>query len=287
MVCGCANAEEQETLYDGERAYDDVRVQLSFGARVPGSAAHAKTITWIEEELREAGWQVSEQRFFYGGIWNTNLSARRSSTPPLVLLCAHYDSRKSADRDPDPANHAKPVPGANDGASGVAVLLEIGRVLSPNLAGRTWLVFFDAEDNGHIEGWDWIAGSRTFVKELKEKPKAVVLLDMIGDRDLNIYQELNSDPSLTKQIWQVAAELGYENVFIQEPKYRMLDDHIPFIEAGIPAVDIIDFDYPAWHTVADTVDQVAPSSLEIVGNVVLAWLEDFIGKEGTYGEEIP
>jgi glutaminyl-peptide cyclotransferase len=269
--------------FDGERAYRDVQIQVSYGARLPGSPAHDKTLALIKKTLHEAGWQVAEQRFLYGKVWNTNLRADYGPVSPLVILGAHYDSRRYADRDPTLSNRLSPVPGANDGASGVAVLLEIGRILPPELAKHTSLVFFDAEDNGGIHGWDWIAGSRAFVDALQEKPEAVIILDMVGDRHLNIYQEKNSNPGLTEQIWKKAADLGYEQTFIAEPKYRMLDDHLPFVQAGIPAVDIIDFDYPAWHTLEDTVDQVSPTSLQIVGEVVLAWLEDFISQRGGHG----
>lgn len=274
---------KKKSPFDGKRAYRDVQIQVSYGARLPGSPAHEKTRVYIEKTLRETGWQVVERRFSYIKTWNTNIRAGKSSDTPLVIIGAHYDSRKYADRDQTLSNRLKPVPGANDGASGVAALLEIGRVLPPDLAEHIWLVFFDAEDNGGIHGWDWIAGSRAYVEALQGKPEAVVILDMVGDKHLNIYQEGNSDLALTEQIWEKAAELGYGETFIGDEKYRMLDDHIPFIEAGIPAVDIIDFDYPVWHTIDDTVDKVSPSSLQIVGDVVLAWLEDFILQRGMDG----
>jgi Zn-dependent M28 family amino/carboxypeptidase len=165
------------------------------------------------------------------------------------------------------------MPGANDGASGVAVLLEMARVLPPETE-DIWLVFFDAEDSGGIENWDWLLGSRAFAASLQTNPDAVIILDMIGDADLNIYQERNSDTALTESIWKTAAKLGYDDVFIPQSKYRMLDDHTPFLEKGIPAVDIIDFDYPYWHTTADTPDKVSAQSLEIVGTTMLAWLEN-------------
>jgi Zn-dependent M28 family amino/carboxypeptidase len=163
------------------------------------------------------------------------------------------------------------VPGANDGASGVAVLLELARVL-PDDTVPVWLVFFDAEDNGRIPGWDWILGSREFVRNNPLQPQAVVIVDMIGDADLNIYKERNSNPELTEEILSVAKSLGYENVFLPEYKFSMLDDHTPFLEAGIPAVDIIDFDYPYWHTVQDTPDKVSAESLQAVGETVQAWV---------------
>lgn len=177
-----------------------------------------------------------------------------------------------ADQDPDPNLRSQAVIGANDGASGVAVLLELARTLPDNLPFRLWLVFFDAEDNGGIEGWDWIMGSRAFVTSLQEKPDAAVIIDMIGDANLNIPIEQNSNPALVEEIWQVAKNLGYENIFLNQPGYSMIDDHTPFLEAGIPAIDIIDFDYPYWHTSQDTPDKVSAASLEIIGKTLSAWL---------------
>jgi Zn-dependent M28 family amino/carboxypeptidase len=176
-----------------------------------------------------------------------------------------------ADEDPDPMKQLEPVPGANDGASGVAVLLELSRVLPQDIV-PTWLVFFDAEDNGRIQGWDWILGSRAFVMDLDAHPNAVVIVDMIGDADLNIYKERNSNQDIVNEIWAVAAKLGYEQVFIPELKYSMIDDHTPFLDAGISAIDIIDFDYPYWHTTHDTVDKVSAESLSIVGSTLQEWI---------------
>jgi Zn-dependent M28 family amino/carboxypeptidase len=133
-------------------------------------------------------------------------------------------------------------------------------------------VFFDAEDNGRIEGWDWILGSRAFVESLSFKPQAVVIVDMIGDADLNIYLERNSDETLRTEIWDTAASLGFDDVFIAQDKHSMIDDHTPFLQAGIPAVDIIDFDYPYWHTVQDTPDKVSAESLQAVGETLWTWI---------------
>jgi Zn-dependent M28 family amino/carboxypeptidase len=177
-----------------------------------------------------------------------------------------------ADQDPDPNNRNQPVPGANDGASGVAVLLELARVLPESTPKSIWLVFFDAEDNGNIPGWDWILGSDSFVSELDVQPEAAIIIDMIGDSDLNIYREQNSDQDLTDEIWAVAEDLGYPEQFINTTKHQMIDDHTPFIRAGIPAVDIIDFDYPYWHTIQDTPDKVSAQSLQAVGDTLYAWL---------------
>jgi Zn-dependent M28 family amino/carboxypeptidase len=115
-------------------------------------------------------------------------------------------------------------------------------------------------------------GSRAFVAALKEKPRAAIIVDMVGDSDLNIYIERNSNLNLTSAIWRQAAVLGYGKDFIAQPKYDMIDDHTPFLEDGIPAVDIIDFDYPYWHTAADTADKVSAKSLQAVGETLWAWL---------------
>ncbi len=260
--------------FDGQRAYQDVLTQMAFGPRTPGSSSHDQTVSWLVAELKKAGWNTEVQELEYQGQPVRNVIAKKGSGAPWIILGAHYDSRLAADQDKDPVLSSLPVPGANDGASGVAVLLEMARVLPDKMdkAKQVWLVFFDSEDQGNLDGWDWIFGSRAFVEQLSGQPDAMVLLDMIGDSDLNIYQEQNSDPKLTTQIWQTAAGLGYQNQFIQKAKFRMLDDHIPFIQKGIPAVDLIDFDYPYWHTSQDTVDKVSAASLEIVGKTLLAWL---------------
>jgi len=190
----------------------------------------------------------------------------------LDHLGAHYDSRQLADQDPEITNQRLPVPGANDGASGVAVLLELARILPPALDQEIWIVFFDAEDQGNIPGWDWILGSKAFVQSLQTYPDDVVIIDMVGDENLNLYLEKNSNSDLSNKIWGIAASLGYESNFIPEYKYRILDDHLPFIEKGISAVDIIDFDYPYWHTASDTSDKTSSKSLKIVGDTLYSWL---------------
>ncbi|PKN89872.1 MAG: hypothetical protein CVU45_05445, partial [Chloroflexi bacterium HGW-Chloroflexi-7] len=252
--------------FDEDRAWQDVMTQLEMGPRTPGSEAHEKVVTYIQTELEKAGWKVEIQETERMGHPIRNIIAKRGSGSPWVIFGAHYDSRFVADHDPVAANQILPVPGANDGASGVAVLLEMARVLPKNSDKQIWLVFFDAEDQGRLEGWDWILGSRSFAESLTANPDAVVVVDMIGDADLNIYREKSSDKAITDSIWQTAADLGYSEQFINEEKYNILDDHLPFLELGIPAVDIIDFDYPYWHTTSDTHENIAQESLAIVGN---------------------
>jgi Zn-dependent M28 family amino/carboxypeptidase len=260
--------------FDGESALGYVQSQLDFGPRTPGSEGHQQTIEWISKEMESNGWKVEIQSEEQDGILIQNIIGKNPGTvdQPWIIIGAHYDTRFYANNDPDIGKQMQPVPGANDGASGVAVLLELARVLPDDLNKNIWFVFFDTEDQGNIEGWDWILGSRSFVKTLDKEPDAVVILDMIGDADLNVYYERNSDAKLQEEIWDIAENLGYEEQFIQEYKYSMLDDHTPFIERGITAIDIIDFDYPYWHTTQDTIDKISSESLEVIGKTIYHWL---------------
>jgi Zn-dependent M28 family amino/carboxypeptidase len=257
--------------FDGTRAMNDVQVQVNMGPRTPGSAGHAQVIAWMQSELEAAGWQPTIQQADALGHPIQNLIASRSSGPAAILVGAHYDTRLYASRDPDPAKRQQPVPGADDGASGVAVLLELARTL-PNDTMPVSLVFFDAEDNGDIPGWDWILGSRAYVASLTAMPRAMILVDMVGADPLSLPLESNSDVALRSSIWQMAAKLGHGDVFIPSEKYSVEDDHMPFLQAGVPAVDIIDLDYPYWHTTADTPEHVSARSLQIVGDVLWNWL---------------
>ncbi|MBN2501189.1 MAG: M28 family peptidase [Anaerolineales bacterium] len=262
------------TTFDGQRAYQDIKRQVDFGPRTPDSPGRAELIAWLQDELQQSGWSVEIQNAEQMGFPLQNVIARRGGGRPWIILGAHYDTRLLSDQEPEPADQTVPVPGANDGASGVALLLELGRVLPTELpGGQIWLVFFDAEDNGDIQGRDWILGSRAFVNSLTANPDAAIIVDMIGDRDLEIYLERSSDLELATEIWSTAADLGYSDVFIPLPKYRMLDDHTPFLAAGIPAVLVIDFDYPYWHTAQDTPDKVSAESLQAVGSTLETWLE--------------
>lgn len=262
----------QPKSFDSQRALADVKAQVAFGPRIPGTSGHAQIVEWMRAELSAAGWDSRMQSTELLGHPIQNVIAYRGGdTPPKIIIGAHYDTRMVADQDPDPAKQLDPVPGANDGASGVAVLLGLARAL-PKDSIPVWLVFFDTEDDGDIPGWDWLLGSKAFVDGLGFHPEAAIIVDMIGDADQNIYIERNSNPALVKEIWGVAADLGYKDSFISTPKYSMIDDHTPFLEAGIPAVDIIDFDYPYWHTTQDTADKVSAESLGTVGNTLLEWI---------------
>jgi len=262
--------------FSGESAYQYVLAQMAFGPRPTGTEAGRKTGDYIIAQLKQSGWQVEEQPFEYQGVKARNIIAKQGSGrgKPIVIVSAHYDTRLRADQDPDPKNRTQPVPGANDGASGVAVLLELARTLNVDKTGREiWLAFFDAEDNGELDGWDWIQGSNYMANHLTVTPTAMILFDMIGDADQQLYWDHNSDQGLNQQLWQVAATLGYTATFFPQYRWTMIDDHIPFRQRGIPAVDLIDFDYPYWHTVQDTADKVSALSLERIGRTITAWLE--------------
>jgi len=272
---GCSEntkTEKEIPGFEGERAYSDIEYQVSLGPRIPGTTGQDQIIKWLNDELTQYKWDVELQVQEIKGKTITNLIASRGEDGQYILLGAHYDTRIFADLDPDPELRKLPVPGANDGGSGVAVLLEMARILPDDLPMPVQIVFFDAEDNGGIGDWDWILGSRAFVQQMEFPPEAAIIVDMVGDADLKIYKEHNSNDDLMEQIWEKARLLGYDEVFLSEYKFSVLDDHTPFIEAGIPAVDIIDLDYPYWHTTADTADKVSVESLQIVGDTLLAWI---------------
>ena len=268
------NSDPKVTKFSGDQAYNQVFYQNQLGPRVPGSDAHRQLVEYLEDTLAEYQWQVTTQPFSVSGKEFKNVIATRQGDYGWYIIAAHYDSRQYADRDPDPLLQTQPVPGANDGASGTAVLLELARTLPQDLPFTVSLVFFDGEDQGGIDNQDWILGSTYYASQLTTHPEAVILLDMVGDEDQKFYFEANSDKDLRQALWDTAASLGYEEHFIPTIKYSILDDHVPFVNLCIPAVDIIDFDYEYWHTSQDTARHVSPSSLERVGNVVFTWLLD-------------
>ncbi len=267
---GPGQSEEAERYeFDGGRAYQHAADQCALGARPPGSEAGWATGDYIIAHLEEVGWKVETHQFGYRGLSLRNIIGKfgRGS---IVILGAHYDTRPVADRDPE--HSSEPITGGNDGASGVAVLLELATVLPQHeLNNEVWLAFFDAEDMGRLDGWPWCVGSSHVAERLTVEPEYVIVVDMVGDAEQELYYEANSDVALRERLWGIAAELGYEE-FIRREQYSLIDDHLPFAQRGFPAVDIIDFDYPYWHTIEDTCDKISPESLERVGRV----LEDLL-----------
>jgi glutaminyl-peptide cyclotransferase len=260
--------------FDAQRAYNDVKYQVDLGPRTLGSVAHAQVAQWIITNLQESGWQVETQAADISGQHIENIIAKKRSGVPWVIIGSHYDSRSVADQDPNPDLRNQAVPGANDGASTVAILLELGRIIPNNLNEQVWLVFFDDEDNGNSSGTGWSIGSQYFVSKLEGNPNRVVILDMLGDKNLDIYMEKNSNPEINDEIWSIAKQLGFPQ-FIHTYRYAIIDDHLPFIEAGIKATDIIDINYPYWHTTQDTLDKISAESLNVVGETILNWLEQY------------
>jgi peptidase M28-like protein len=258
--------------FDSGRAYEDLRRQVGFGPRPAGSAALAQCRQYILAQLKAAGIEVREDAWDaetpLGRVRMVNLVAtipgRRADR---IALATHYDTKLFREFR---------FVGASDGASSTAAVLELGRILKSRQNDYTIeLLFFDGEEA--VVEWyrnnDNTYGSRHYVESARKAGtldglKALVLLDMIGDRNLTIRRDMNSTRWLTDTVWASAMKLGYRTSFLQD-ETTIDDDHIPFLKAGVAAVDIIDLDYPAWHTAQDDLDRVSARSLQIVGDVVL------------------
>ncbi len=267
--------------FDGSAAYELVQRQVDFGPRVAGTQGHRAMAAWIEEYLRERADTLIVQRFTHVSVDGDSLPMRNflarfrpTASRPLLLL-AHWDTRPMADAAYDQADRAKPVPGANDGASGTAILLELANLLAQAPPPRAVdILLVDGEDYGDFAvGEDVFVGSRYFAANLPDGYRAEygVLLDMVGDRDLDIYVEGNSNrlaPEVVDRVWNIARRLGFGDIFHRETRHTVNDDHIPLNDAGIPTIDVIDFDYDYWHTPEDTPDKVTASSLGAVGTVM-------------------
>lgn len=274
---GCGNPS-----FDGEEALVLLERQCEFGSRTPGSRAHDEMLEWMVGLLSERADEVSVQRFsvlssgveveMANVIASFNLDARTR-----VLLGAHWDTRAIAERDPDPSNQARPIPGANDGASGVAVLLHLAEIMRdrrPDVG--VDLVFFDGEDGGNGGGFEeFCLGSTFFAMNMGDYcPSYAVVVDMVGDAELSIPIEPNSAgacPDVVELVWS-AAERVEATSFSRAAGTAMFDDHVPLIRAGVPSALIIDFEYPYWHTLADTPDKCSAESLREVGDVLVELL---------------
>ncbi|MGV8027274.1 MAG: M28 family peptidase [Anaerolineaceae bacterium] len=273
LTTGCIQ-ENKPINFSGDQAYQYLQTLLSFGPRIPGSSGRERTASYIKTTLEENDWFVTLQDFQFDETALQNIIAKKGNSDTFIIIGAHYDSRAVSDQENDIEKQADPVTGANDGGSGTAILLELSRVLEVPENTELWLVFFDAEDQGNLNGWNWSIGADYFVHQLQDPPSKTLIIDMIGDEDLNIYQEKNSSSTLVDEIWNVAADLNYQSYLIPQYKYAMMDDHLPFINAGYPTALLIDFDYPYWHTTSDTIDHVSSKSLQIIGNLLVQWLSE-------------
>jgi len=270
--------------FKGDRAYQYLNEQCQFGPRYPGSPGHRALKKYLLDFFSRYTNLVKSQDFLWEDTSESlklELSNIIASFYPgkneRVILCAHWDTRPWADKDPDPANRSTPILGANDGASGVAVLMELAAILSKRKPKYgVDIVLFDGEDYGSDEYPErWCLGSNHFSRNLGEyKASFGILLDMVGDRDLQIHPEGYSSryaKEIVELVWKKAGKLSISE-FKPEIKHFMIDDHLPLIRAGIPCIDLIDFDYPYWHTLEDTPDKCCAESLEKVGRVLLSIL---------------
>jgi len=265
--------------FDEARAFKLLEEQVAMGPRVPNTSAHERCAKWLEAQLRKCTTQVYKQHFEV--TWRnekfklTNvIGVFAGSSGETLLIGTHWDCHPTAENDEDESKRKEPVPGANDGASGTSVLIELARVLSNHMPPVSVIIaLFDGEDFG-----DWIYGSRHFASNpIPYMPDAAIIIDMIGDANLNITREINSIEH-SRRLWDAVMEsaraLRYERHF-EGSSLRILDDHVPFIEAGKPAILLIDFDYPYWHTTKDTPDRCSQESLRIIGRTLLHFI--FVG----------
>jgi len=257
---------------------------MQFGPRIPGTPGHERTGDWILAHLRATADSVAIQSFTHvtrrgASLHLRNFLARfRPTVSERVLLLAHWDTRPRADQSPNLGQQRLPVPGANDGASGVALLLGLADVLKakPPAVGVD-LLLVDGEDYGDFatDSNDVLIGSRYFAGHQPSgyPPLFAVLFDMVADKDQQFYYEGNSQavaPEVVDRVWRTAADLGYGRVFLPGVKPTLIDDHVALQKAGIHAIDVVDFDYPYWHTTEDTIDKVSAASLQVVGDVAVA-----------------
>ena len=288
VILGCAHGARAEQEFDGTVAFRYVVTQLSFGPRVPNTEGHRKTGDWILEHLRATADSAEEQAFVHmtaGGdtLLLRNLIGRfRPESAERILYVAHWDTRPVADRSANLGDQRLPVPGANDGASGLALLLGVAdALLQQQPRYGVDLLFVDGEDYGSFsdpELHDVLIGSQYYAKNLDPtvpRPLFAVVWDMIGDREWRILQEGNSlagAPEVVQRVWERARAVGYERVFRRKQGQYITDDNIPLQDAGIRAIDVIDLEFASWHTLEDTLDKVSSESLQIVGEVAVAMI---------------
>jgi len=260
--------------FDSNRAWEHLRRLVTLGPRPAGSAAIENSRKYIKEQLSTAGVTVSEQAWEdqtpLGAVHMVNLlAAIPGASKDRIVIAGHYDTKRFREF---------PFVGANDGGSSAAFLLEMGRVLKARKNALTVeLLFLDGEEAVvEWQGNDHTYGSRHYVETAKRNGslaslKAMVLVDMIGDRDLRIKRDLNSTGWLTNIIWDAARQQKLTAYFPAEST-QIEDDHLPFMQAGVPSVDIIDLEFAPWHTAGDNLEAVSARSLQIVGDVVLSAL---------------
>src|SRR6266540_7531225 len=282
ITCPDTSTAAQTKIWEelsGEKAFAHVQRLVDFGPRPSGSEAIEKSRHYIEDQLRHSGWQVTRQAFTddtpRGKVQFVNLIAKfpgQGNAAPLFLLCSHYDT-KTFD--------AIRFVGANDGGSSTGLLLEFARVLRqhPNFARKVELAFFDGEEAYEkFSDTDGLYGSRYFARHLQgegaKQFREGILFDMVGDRSLGITLPADSPPAMARDIFAAAETLKLRKYFSYLDR-NLIDDHAPLNAIGIATIDIIDFDYPWWHTADDTMDKISAQSLQIVGSIALYYLAEF------------
>lgn len=289
LLFGCS--ESNHTEFDSTKAFALLKAQCEIGYRIPDTPEHEKGKQHIISELKKLSIKTELQEFTaYSSLLKkdiklTNIFAIIGTIDEnTTAVSAHWDTRPIAEKDNNIENRNKPILGANDGASGVAVLLELARVLKikeseGKLKSPVILIFLDGEDLGLPNtAKEFCLGSKYLSYHIPEgiHISKGINIDMIGDADLILYKEGNSHRDkktsiIQDEIWEIGEKL-YPSVFKNEVKYAILDDHLSFIEKGIPYTDIIDFDYKYWHTTQDTPDKCSPESLQIIGDVLVKYL---------------
>jgi Zn-dependent M28 family amino/carboxypeptidase len=289
LAVSCRERPKPPQEFVGTSAFSYIQSQVAFGPRVPGTPAHEKMGNWLDSLLRHRADTVVVQSWTHVTAAKTKLPLRNfiarfnPAADKRLLLLAHWDSRPVSDS-PTSRDSSHAVLGANDGGSGVALLLGVADVLkrTPPVIGVDML-FVDGEDYGDFTKSpnDVLIGSRYYgAHQLPGgRPLYAVLFDLVADKDLQIYQEGNSlvgAPEVVELVWDTAKGLGYGGYFIASPRHTLIDDHLELQKAGIRAIDVVDFDYPAWHTQYDTIDKVSAASLQVVGDVAV----ELIRREG-------
>jgi glutaminyl-peptide cyclotransferase len=283
VLSACREKARPPREFDGQAAFHYIETQVGFGPRVPGTKAHQQMQVWLDSLLRQRADTVVVQSWNHVTAKGTTLALQNfiarfnPAAEKRILLLAHWDSRPVSDS-PISKDSSHAVLGANDGGSGVALLLGAADVLKrarPTIG--VDLLFVDGEDYGDFtkNPNDVLIGSRYYGAHQLPGPRPLyaVLFDLIGDKDLQIYQEGNSlvgAPEVVQLVWDTAKDLGYGGYFIASPRHTLIDDHLELQKAGIRAIDVVDFDYPAWHTQYDTIDKVSAASLQVVGDVAVA-----------------
>jgi glutaminyl-peptide cyclotransferase len=280
----CGDEPPPPREFDGAASFKYIEQQLAFGYRIPGTEGHRRMAAWLDTMARQRADSVVLQRWTHVTKKGDSLDLQNAImryTPAAekrILFLAHWDTRPITDGK-ESKDSTQKVTGANDGASGVALLLGVADVLKrapPPASLGVDLLFTDGEDYGEFEEpyADVLIGARHYAANQPPGPKPLyaVLFDLVADKDLQIYQEGNSvtgAPEVVSLVWDMARTLGYGKVFVDTPKHVLVDDHVELQKAGLRAIDVVDFDYPAHHTPFDTIDKVSGASLQIVGDVAM------------------